>query len=262
MKITKAIVAVDDNPLFNECWNLIAKGWRNIGGIETIIVSVGNQNIKCQDAQIIHFNSIPGIPNSFVAQVIRFIIPVYFQEDVCILSDIDMLPLSKKYFVDDLKKYDSESLVVLSSDAYKVDDKFPICYFASKGKNYQKLIELHDTSINGIKNFIIELYNLKLGWVTDEMFLGKCIKENKANVEIHLLCRCSKFPFHYSRIDRSNWRINKIRLVKNNYIDAHLLRPINQYQKELELLFLYIKYNNNGYKSLIMFILKFVTKTR
>ena len=260
MKITKAIVATDNNPLYTECWPLITKGWKNIGNIETVAAVIGECNIDNKLGHIINFEPIEGISNAFISQVIRFIIPAFFPEEICITSDIDMLALSKKYFVDDLEKYSENSILILTADAYGLDDKFPMCYFVAKGKTFQKLIGLDNTNNETIIAFIKKLFSLNLGWNTDESFLGKCIKNNINNFEIHFLERCRFFPFKTTRIDRSFWKVNKIKLLKNLYIDSHLVRPISKYKKEIEFLETYIFHKNNGFTTLKYFYKRKVIK--
>ena len=41
----------------------------------------------------------------------------YFPDDVCLTCDLDMLMINKDYFVNQIKKYNDDSLVIYSSDA-------------------------------------------------------------------------------------------------------------------------------------------------
>lgn len=254
MKINKSIVATDNNKLYFDCLPLIAEGWGKMGNIETVVAAIGKFELNEKDATILNFDEIEGIPTGFIAQVIRFILPAFFPEEICITSDIDMLPLSKNYFVKEIEKYPSDSILILTSDAYGVDNKFPMCYIVAKGKYFKLLIGLNDVRKETINNFIIELYNKNLGWVTDEVFFGACIKEKKKDFDIHFLERCKHKPFNTTRIDRSNWNISKIKLLRNKYIDSHLLRPISNYRQQLELLELYVDNNNNGFKAIFDYL--------
>ena len=130
-----------------------------MGNIETVVAAIGKCELNEKDATILNFEEIEGIPSGFIAQVIRFILPAFFPEEVCITSDIDMLPLSKNYFVKEIEKYPADSILILTSDAYGVDNKFPMCYIVAKGKYFKLLIGLNDVRKETINNFIIELYN-------------------------------------------------------------------------------------------------------
>lgn len=62
----------------------------------------------------------------------------------------------------------------------------------------------------------------------------------KENPEMFLFKEGVLYPSS-NIIDRSNWIFNEEKLKKGEYIEAHLLRPISKYEKELSPLFNYIK---------------------
>ena len=55
--------------------------------------------------------------SSFVAQNIRILYPSLLDGNICLVSDIDNLPLSKKYFVDSVLSYNDDSFIIYRPDA-------------------------------------------------------------------------------------------------------------------------------------------------
>lgn len=178
---------------------------------------------------VIRFEPIEGIPTSLQAQVIRLLLPAYFENDVCILSDIDMIPLSKSYFVDSIASAPEDSFVIYRDAAYgKNDYRYPMCYMAGKGKTYKEIFKIDNVS--DIPNIIVNWHALNLGWDTDERLLYTYLKdwESDKNKCICLGHGVSK------RIDRSSWKHDAKLLVSGHYIDAHCPRPYSKYKTDIE----------------------------
>jgi hypothetical protein len=49
--------------------------------------------------RVIRIKPVANIPIGVQNQIVRFWIPILFPEQVCIISDIDMFPLSSNYFL-------------------------------------------------------------------------------------------------------------------------------------------------------------------
>ena len=53
----------------------------------------------------------------FTAQNIRLLAPVLFPDEVCILSGIDIMPLSKNYFFEAIKNIDESNFIIYRPEA-------------------------------------------------------------------------------------------------------------------------------------------------
>ena len=95
MNIDKVILASNENKDYLEFWPLVSEAWERIG-VEPVLIYTGNDEINL-NGHIINFH-IKGIDSTFVAQNIRLLAPALFKDENCIISDIDSLPLSSKYF--------------------------------------------------------------------------------------------------------------------------------------------------------------------
>ena len=99
---------------------------------------------------------------------------------------------------------------------------------------------------------------MKLGWITDEVFLGRCIKKKQKFINVHYLERCRQNPFQIIRIDRSNWHINILNFPRGKYIDSQLLRPLSKHKNNIVLLELYVNNNNNAAFTLIIYYISII----
>lgn len=249
MKINRAIVSTNNNPDYYQCWPLVAKAWRNIG-IEPTIAVIGDINIDHSLGTVIKFPEIDGIESSFISQVTRFLVPILFPNDVCIIGDIDMIPLSREYFNKTIESISNEDFVVYSSDAYQDCVRYPMCYLAGKGFNFSAIVNINKLDLTTYINEIKHLHSLGLGWDTDELyFTNKLINwKNTTTKKLHLLNRGWPNSIAEHRIDRIAWKININSLKSDTYIDAHLPRPLGDHTKSIKQIIIYVDSGNDGYK--------------
>lgn len=232
MKIDYVIVSCNDNPTYFDFWEIVKKLWIDLIGIKPILVKISNNDIvEDHGDYIIHnFRSIQGIDTGFQSQVARMYVTKFYKDSVCLTSDIDMLPLSKKYFTEKITSYDDNSLVVFSSDAYKGIDRYPICYNAAKGKLFDEILNFGDT---------FEAYSNKLlsygwGWDTDELYFGRCVNNYSDQNKIIKLHRGFSSSIPSGRIDRSSWVYTEESLLNEEYIDSHSLRPYSKNKTKVD----------------------------
>jgi hypothetical protein len=245
--IDRAIVSTDNNPLYYEFWPLVAKGWKNLK-IEPTLALIGDVKLNYSCGTIVTLPTIPDISSGFIAQVIRFIIPCLFPDEISIIADIDMLPLSRNYFSTNINRYADDDILVFSADAYKTEVRYPMCYIVAKGKYFQEIIGLKNTDLASIQSFIKDLYALNLNWDTDELFFAKKLHESALFNKVIFLKRGGWNPYARKRIDRSSWQYSRVNLFFDKYIDAHCLRPLHDHMQQLSSLIEYIDHDTDGKK--------------
>lgn len=232
MKIDYVIVSTDDNKLYSDFWEPVKNLWFNLVGIKPLLVKISdNDNVVEYDNCIIHnFKKIDNINTGFQSQIARMYVTRYYQNSVCLTSDIDMLPLCKNYFVKDIENVDNDNLVIFSSDAYQGISRYPICYNAAKGKTFNDIMKFEDT----FTEYCIKLYNMGLGWDTDELFFGKMVDSYENQSIITKLNRGWEYGRAKERIDRVYWVYDENKLKSQKYIDSHSLRPYSRYKNEID----------------------------
>lgn len=230
-KLNRVILATDANPDYIEFWPVVAKAWKEIIGIQPTLALIANDDVQVDESlgDVIRFQPIEGIPTSFQAQVIRLFLPALYPDDMCILSDIDMIPLNKSYYHDSVAHCSEDSFVIYRDKAYREDDlAYPMCYLAARGATFGEIFDIQTSE--DIANQIKAFHAYGLGWCTDELLLHKYL-HNWSDFEK----RCIKLG-HYvqNRLDRVDWKIRRDLLLSGYYIDAHCPRPYSAHKDSID----------------------------
>jgi hypothetical protein len=232
MKIDYAIVSTDGNNLYDGFWDLINPIWSKHIGIKPILVKISDKDLITDNGDhIIHeIKKIDGIDTGLQSQISRMYVTKFYEEKICLTSDIDMIPLSKNYFNENIDQYDQESLLIFTSNGYNGVDRYPICYNAGKGKLFSKILEINDS----FEDYCNKLLSFGWGWETDELYFGLMIKKYLDQNNIIKLNRSWFNDSESTRIDRSNWSYNPEKVKSGEYIDSHSLRPYSQHKTEID----------------------------
>lgn len=230
--ITRVILSTNDHPDYIQFWPLVAQFWRDVVGARPTLAYINEQNapLDASLGDIIKFKPIPGVPTSVHAQTIRLLLPTLFPDDICITSDIDMIPLQKNYFTDPLKDLKSGEFVVYRRDAYGEDQKrFPMCYFAAHGSTFKDIFNKDSRPLDEV---IRSWFAHRQGWSTDEYMATKLIHEwPKFDTHCVLLKNTINAE---NRVDRSNWQYDKKRLRERFYVDSHMLRSYEKHKERID----------------------------
>jgi len=231
MKIDYAIVSTNENQLYYEFWPIVKKLWFHSIGIKPILVKIGNKDdiTEYQDCIIHEIKKVDDIDTGFQSQISRMYVTKYYEDKVCITSDIDMFPLSKKYFVNNLLPYDIDSIILMSSDAYGGIGRYPICYNVGLGKTFTDIMHFDDK----FSDYCNRMINLNLGWDCDEIYFGRMVDSYKQQEKVVKLQRGWINYIAVGRVDRAKWTYNLNDLKMGIYIDSHSLRPYSQYKEEI-----------------------------
>ena len=240
MKINYALMGSDMNPLYLDFWPIVSKVWRNVFNITPVLGLIGDEESEIYNdgnGLVVKLKSIKGVDKGLLAQLVRLYLPK-FLEGNCIISDIDMIPLSKKYFINGLKSYSDDDFIIMSSHHSQTINikQYPMCYVAGNDKIFKKLFNLNDDWESFVKNIPSQ------GWFTDQIYLYNVINSND-NFNYKFPQR--KGGFTNTRIDRGNWGYSMNKLKKKYYIDSHLLRPYSENFKEINKLIDHIIKINN-----------------
>lgn len=225
MKIDYALVGSTTNPFYLDFWPIVSKIWKENFNITPILGLIGGKDLQVSEeyGKVYKFNSINNYDDGILSQLVRLYLPKYLKGN-CIISDIDMIPLSKKYFIHDLERYTNNDFVVMSSHHPQTinTNQYPMCYVVGNSDNYSKLFNLD----NSWESFVSKIPNI--GWYTDQTYLYNAINENK---DINYIFPKRENGFDINRIDRISWSYDCNKLKNDFYIDSHLLRPYNQYKE-------------------------------
>lgn len=231
LKIDRVILSTDSNPDYIQFWPIVAKVWKDYIGIKPTLALIADKSVIIDESlgDVIRFEPIPGVKTSLQAQVIRLLLPAYFQDEVCLISDIDMIPLNKNYFFDSVKDIKEDCFVTFRNYYYRdTTTIYPMCYNAAKGKVFKEIFKINN--IYDIPSIVQNWSAANLGWSTDEILLLKYLRNWKYHDT-----RCIHLNQYITgRVDRSNNLSCNLNSIKNgSYIDAHCPRPFEKYKSEI-----------------------------
>lgn len=264
MKIDKVIVSCDDSH-YQYFWPVIAQVCKKVLNITPVLFRVGENDSEFfsdGNGLVKYVKKLEGIPTSTQGQILRLYATKYFPDEVCLLSDIDMMLLSREYFIDNLIKYSKDSYVILTSDGYDLERQecrnlfdfqvYPLCYHAAKGKTFVDILEIGDS----FEEFVIKVLDYKVEnkkeWFSDEIYLSSMINSKYDRYEFHKLKRGYQENFYLpDRIEKYNFPVDfrdneemrqtnlrlgnydNEKLNEGYYIDCHCVRPYGWYDNEI-----------------------------
>lgn len=231
MHLDRVILSTDNNSTYIDFWPLAAKAWKEVVGVKPTLALIADDSVEIDESlgDVIRFKPIAGVSNALYAQVIRLLLPAYFPNEVCIVSDIDLIPLQKEYFFNYMKDCLDSSFVVFRDKAYQGTSlkQYPMCYLAGRGSTFQKIFELEST--DKIEEKVKEWHNLSFGWNTDEKVVFLSTEKHKLTTPIRFLGHTVT-----KRIDRLDWQYKNDLVTSLSYIDAHLPRPYSNHRAEID----------------------------
>lgn len=230
MKIELVIHSSDSNPMYLDFWPLVSKVWNIRFGLRPLLVYIDEDHtipIDTTYGDVIKMKPVPDIPVYLQCLWVRYWIPTQFPDKVCMISDIDMFPVSRYYF--------GEMIANVSNDKYVHLNAFheclPSCYHVAKGSLFKKVLRLHDRWEDSIQmlnslaivpneyNSSIEFLKDKQQWGIDEKYAGVCVR-NYPDTGLFVL-----FNRTHGRIDRSFWKWSETEISLDLYADSHSIRP-------------------------------------
>jgi len=244
IKIDRVILSTNLNKGYSKFWPLAAQLWQKIVGIKPTLAFIAPEGVYIDESlgDVIRFNPIPKIPTSLQAQTIRLLLPILFPDEVCLISDIDLFPLQKDYFISNVKKFPEDSFIVYKSEAYSTANYYPMCFCAGKGSTFYELFvepfnEILENETNKkliISKLITHWASLNYGWCTDEQILSQCVNNWK-----YFQTRCIRLPGrHRNCIGNKTIHSFSVQQLKEyGYVEAFLPKPYNQFQEAINRLF-------------------------
>jgi hypothetical protein len=229
MKIDYVIISSDDNPMYYDFYPVVAKQWNKLG-FEVFYAHITDVESDIEETEfglIKKFKKIQNINSGFQSQNVRLFISTILDNKNILISDIDMLPLNKDYFLTRAYKNIDNKILVYSGQPYGNVPYYPMCYILGNTDLLKNILEI-DNDYNKYMNCMVKFSNMD--WNTDEKYFYNKTNNNK-NV---VILRDRSFSPCINRIDRGNWNYDHELLKSGYYIDSHLLRPYNKYKYDID----------------------------
>lgn len=255
------IAAVNNNSRYRDCIPYFIDFWQAMDhdpGIRFIphVFTIGFQ-AKMPSKYQTSLHMIPidsNLSDVFLSQIIRLLLPSLSKSELVMTSDIDMVPLGRKYFdfgADLTLKEDG----IIAMRRLSLSNEIPICYLMGSPKNWDKLVNKKfpaDNSILQTAKTIFRAYAVNHeysgvrgseGWNIDQRFIFDCVRDSPQGVKIVQL---SDDETGFRRLDRlyhnglKKWLGVGLVLI-GKFSDYHLHLPVNKHRGYVKLVLLAVR---------------------
>lgn len=186
MKLSAALVACNENMQYLQFWPLVKRAWYEVVGIPCILVYVAetlHPGLE-GDPAVVHFkpNATCAWPTATQAQVIRLLWPALLAADGAILlSDMDMIPMSRSFFVDGFAGATAGQFTSLRG-IDEGEKQIYMCYVGAEPTTYSQMFGIQ--SLNDIYERLAEWSIISpangqkagQGWCSDQIILYNTVK--------------------------------------------------------------------------------------
>lgn len=233
MNIDYVILGSDENPYYYDFWPIVSKVWKEIFNITPVLGLICDEDSDFIDTEygiIKKFKKTENVDIGLQSQIVRLFLPKFLKGN-CLISDIDMIPLSKQYFTESSSGITNNNLIIYSSDNPEClsEKMYPMCYFAA---NSEVFLKIFDLDLNW-EQFCLYLRNRNESWYTDQKYLYEKTNNFCRKNDCIFLNRGWSGMAH-RRIDRASWGYDRSIVSEGYYIDCHSLRPFKTFKKEIE----------------------------
>jgi hypothetical protein len=278
----RVIVSCDDSH-FKEFWPIVSKAWNNYFPDKKVTLAFVTdredddplvQKMK-NYGDVYLFPLVDGIPTANLAKMSRHILACNFNDEVCMIEDIDTIPLQVDFINRILSQREPNKILFVGSEVYNGEGsdegKFPISNMTGESYLFKRLINPFNLSVedlfNSWRNIRIfdnkESINndpdtsgsgslvrrpggrpvIKHGF-SDESLLRVLISKNDPNKDMPCFIRRDVDIRKYW-IDRSWWEIDINMLKNDQYVICNFLRPFSQNYHLIEPIVKYIFRDDN-----------------
>lgn len=247
MKLERVIIATDSHPMYADMSVAAARVWKEHIGCHPIILVVAKTLPSCLQhidfAEVILFQPEEGLPTAFQAQCIRLLYPCLLTGDSAVITtDADMIPLSKRYFMNTILDKGDDTFIVYRNDRKTVlKREFPICYNAASPTVWKEVFGVsNEAELRTVFHKWYEGTPESLRWFTDQRQLFRLLKVWEKNGG--KLVVMNDKDTGYKRINRRRGNptvsIDSSTFFDDEYTDWHLPRTwMKKYRRVFSKLF-------------------------
>ena len=232
MKLDYVILSSNDNPDYLNFWPIVSEAWK-LMGVEPILIYTGKEDINYK-GNIVRFDS-HNLDSAFVAQNIRILYPALLKDKNCIVSDIDNLPLSKKYFCNSIESISDNSFVIYRPEACP-PNMISMMWNASNSVTWNEIFKINSENdiFKKLKRWYSSKYSIRgKAWYTDQIKLRKYVNKFSRKNK-HRLILLNDKETGFNRFNRTELNLH-YELMKSNsdivFTDFHMPRPYDEHYK-------------------------------
>ncbi len=188
------------------------------------------------------------VPHGNQAKLLRYYCASQFTKEVCVVSDIDTIPLQSAYVEKIGNAVTPDQLLAVGREVLingPDSGKFPAHHTSGYGKIFNQLYRCHNKSFaECVEQFIgMRMFDSKENVISlpfnfsDESLNRALIHLNKVSVKDII----RTIDIQKQWIDRSWWKVDEDFLNGGGYIEANLLRPFVQHIDQILPIIKYIE---------------------
>jgi hypothetical protein len=250
MKADKVVMGSNSNPFYLDFWPIVSKIWKLKFKIEPVLFFIHDDPsvVVSEEYGTVHYiKPVEGVPVSLQCQWVRYWAPMTDLDATWMISDIDMLPISRSYFKTSIEAIPDDKFVNLNSPSIAEN---PACYNVAKGHTFKKVLELPDSfeeSLKRTKYWEVEFEHVVgdgygknvscFHWVTDESYSNRMIKKYHEQVDSSMFVNPERpGGFCARRVDRIGfWDVHSDeQILSESLLDAHCPRPYLEYKESID----------------------------
>ena len=248
MKLGCCLLASDLNPDYLDFFPLVQKAWKEAVGVEVRMVLIAQElprDLRQFEGAIRLFRPVLGLHTAFQAQCVRLLFPALLHDecrDAVLISDMDMLPLSRRYFTQPLENLGADKFVMYRAGV--LHGQVPIGYNAALASTWWQIFpairdETDVAQVLGAWWAEGKDYGIRkgAGWFTDQDKLHSHLNAWEAAAGKGRLVRLTDGKTGLCRLDRSRpeeFRRNLARqshLLRAGYFtDFHMMQPPSEHE--------------------------------
>jgi len=237
------VLSGDTNSGFLEFFPMVKEAWETIWKVDVvlgIISPVLSISPSSNTNKVIIVKAVEGISLKNQAKLLRFWLTTFLKEKVCLVNDLDFLPLDRWYLEERLSKRQPRQIHIAESPRHYTQPgeqgKFPIGDMVAESETFKELLGAALPWDLWIKHFASSPFifksdikaNINFDFFSDESWWRTLLKTLDFPKE--RLCKTEGllYPFSDHIIDRANWQYTTNKLITGYYYGAHLPRPFNK----------------------------------
>jgi len=235
MKIGTIVTATDLNPLYSDFIPNFVKAWKAVipeADIRIVLIAEEiPESLRPWESNLVLFKPIEGIHTAFQAQCIRLLYPREVTRDEGVLiTDMDMLPGNRSYYVDSVRSLSSDAFVVYRDVCFP--DEIAMCYNVARPAVWGGVFGNEPTDVILRRWYEGTGYDGThggVGWGTDQSIFKKMF-DAWVGDKIVLNDKITNF----TRLDRAEpWNFANRTQLRNTlligyFCDYHCLRPYSE----------------------------------
>lgn len=227
MILKYAVVSSNSNPEYLDFWPYIAKAWKSLIGLDPILLYIDKNEPPSylhDYGKVYYLEALKDWDIVQQSQCIRFWAAKILDKPF-IISDMDMLPISKDYYINHAEYIGDTGLISYSSDIikyrwYRNNPQYPMCYLAGDTNSFIDVLDLNEYNHF---DFLIRLKNMNIRSGTDQKFFYNQVTRKRFENIKHLERGWIEEKYATGRLDKAIWPKSDYNIEE--YIDCHLPRP-------------------------------------